>query len=209
MACFRVSDPHAYFGPRPRTVRTRSAVEPRDVSHALETPRTARAQGHHRAPHHPRRPHAVNRVTTDPGKQLSARRHAGRSQGGRRGAQARSRGSRDRGGSLHARAVPRDHRAPQRVRGKNRARARDARSSVRPRPRQRVFAIPTTAHRAWGRRPRWCAALSVPQAFFTISYPHQLGWHTPEYRRAIPTDTRPRAPPRGTPTTKSWLQLGS
>ena len=62
-------------------------------------------------------------------------RHAGRQQGGRGGAQARRGGSRDRGGPVHARTVPRDHRAPQRVRRAHGARARDARSSVRPSPR--------------------------------------------------------------------------
>ena len=83
-----------------------------------------------------RAPHTAARVRRIPGQRIPPShlqsRHAGRQQGGRGGAQARRGGSRDRGGPVHARTVPRNHRAPQRVRRTHGARARDARSSVRP-----------------------------------------------------------------------------
>ena len=136
-----------------------------------------------------RAPHTAARVRRIPGQRIPPShlqsRHAGRQQGGRGGAQARRGGSRDRGGPVHARTVPRNHRAPQRVRRTHGARARDARSSVRPpHPLESVF--PTTAHRAARTRARRRAR---PERRIA-----SRGEKSP--RAASPVDARARGSPR-------------
>ena len=132
-----------------------------------------------------RAPHTAARVRRIPGQRIPPShlqsRHAGRQQGGRGGAQARRGGSRDRGGPVHARTVPRNHRAPQRVRRTHGARARDARSSVRPpHPLESVF--PTTAHRSARTRARRAARPA-----------RRISPRAEKIRRAASPSTRARA----------------
>jgi len=131
-----------------------------------------------------RAPHTAARVRRIPGQRIPPShlqsRHAGRQQGGRGGAQARRGGSRDRGGPVHARTVPRNTAHPNGF--VERTEPERETHEVRCVLPTRSSVFPTTAHRAARTRARRAARPA-----------RRISPRAEKIRRAASPSTRARA----------------